>query len=185
VSRDPFHELWIRFWREDGSHPVTDCFTEVDPKRSDEFVHFLLGVLFFQVVKLVHCHQTYDLARHPGCSLHNDRTSHRMADENNLLRAELRGDRCDIICERIHRPGFPVETGLAVARKVDGHNSIFFREVRELFPPKAPVTTPSMNKDQCRFALASDRIPYLNSISGDSRSEFDRRLICLSGRLAH
>src|SRR5690242_9184900 len=91
-----------------------------------------------------------------------------------MFQAELGNHHFHIIAETLDRPILSSLPRLAMTRQINRDNAIRLRELGHLVVPKTTAARPTMNEDQCRLALALNRIMNRHTIS--SVNHFGLRL---------
>jgi hypothetical protein len=88
-----------------------------------------------------------------------------MADKDNFTEAKLFHYGNNILSECGHRPRLSVQSGPAMAGKVDRHNRVFPRKRIPLLFPILEVTGPAMDKNESRYPFPLNLIMDGNTIS--------------------
>lgn len=116
---------------------------------------------------------TQDSAGKEQRRLDGHRAAQRIAEDDDLLRLFRLDNGLHVRAELGNPPFFPVESGFAVARKVQGDRPAAGRERLELRVPERPVSQAAVDENERRFAPSGRRIDKGHPVGGQARFSLD------------
>ena len=153
-----FHENRVGCRNKHRSYDSPGSFPKVRYEGCHEVLHLGGGQLHIEIGERINHHEPDHSIRSTPRRLDNNRCSHRMADQDDLLQPEFVDHSRDVFAKRSHSPLFAIQTRVSMSSEIEGHYSVGRGEVVKLLFPIAAVAEPAVHKHQGHRTLTSGLI---------------------------